>query len=104
MLHPPPRNQFDLYLYQPCTPFFGQDDAIASGHGAYLMEEKDDEPNVFTVNVGNLPPQKTVDISLTYVTELHYEKGLVHTLHITLSLSGISLELTFYLLPSCCKI
>jgi hypothetical protein len=39
------------------------------------MEEKEDEPNLFTVNVGNLPPGKTVDISITYVTELEFEEG-----------------------------
>jgi hypothetical protein len=52
-----------------------QDDAIASGHGAYLMEEKEDEPNIFTVNVGNLPPGKSVDIAITYVTELEFDEG-----------------------------
>jgi hypothetical protein len=41
------------------------------------MEEKEDEPNVFTVNVGNLPPGKTVDIAITYVTELQFEDGQV---------------------------
>jgi hypothetical protein len=49
-----------------------QDDAIASGHGAYLMEEKEDKPNIFTVNVGNLPPGKQVEVSITYVTELTF--------------------------------
>ncbi|ELR11526.1 von Willebrand factor type A domain containing protein [Acanthamoeba castellanii str. Neff] len=53
------------------------EDAIASGHGAYKLEEKDDEANVFTVNVGNLPPGKEVTISITYATELTFVEGLL---------------------------
>lgn len=30
--------------------------AVAAGHGAYLME-KEEEEDVFTVSVGNLPPK-----------------------------------------------
>ncbi|ELR24559.1 von Willebrand factor type A domain containing protein [Acanthamoeba castellanii str. Neff] len=51
------------------------DDAIASGHGAYRMEENEEEPNLFTVNVGNLPPGKEVEVVITYVTELEFEEG-----------------------------
>jgi len=32
------------------------DDAISEGHGAYLLEQQTD--NVFTANIGNLPPGK----------------------------------------------
>lgn len=42
-----------------------------------MMEEKEEEPNVFTVNVGNLPPGKEADIAITYVTELQFEDGQV---------------------------
>ena len=35
------------------------DDAISSGHGAYLLEQKTE--NVFTANVGNLPPGKGIN-------------------------------------------
>lgn len=55
-----------------------QDDAIASGHGAYKLEENEDDPNVFTVNIGNLPPGKEADIVISYVTELQFEEGQVH--------------------------
>jgi len=51
------------------------DDAISSGHGAYLMEQCDDNPNLFKVNVGNLPPGKEVSISVTYVVELIFDEG-----------------------------
>lgn len=44
-------------------------EAIARGDGAYLMEEE--KPDVFTVSVGNLPPQASVLIKITYVTELN---------------------------------
>jgi len=53
----------------------GQDDAIASGHAAYRMEENEEEPNLFTVNVGNLPPGKEVEVVITYVTEFEFEEG-----------------------------
>ncbi|EGC32742.1 hypothetical protein DICPUDRAFT_155275 [Dictyostelium purpureum] len=43
-------------------------EAVAAGHGAYLMDE--DKPDVFTVSVGNLPPKCDVLIKITYVTEL----------------------------------
>ncbi|EGG19008.1 type A von Willebrand factor domain-containing protein [Cavenderia fasciculata] len=42
--------------------------AIAEGHGAYLMDEE--KPDVFTVSVGNLPANAEVLIKITYVTEL----------------------------------
>ena len=45
------------------------DDAVASGGGAFLLEQDAERPNVFSVNVGNLPPKKECVVSLTYVTE-----------------------------------
>ncbi|XP_064413950.1 protein mono-ADP-ribosyltransferase PARP4 isoform X2 [Latimeria chalumnae] len=42
--------------------------AVKEGHGAYLMDQ--DAPDVFTVSVGNLPPNATVLIKITYITEL----------------------------------
>ncbi len=51
------------------------DDAIASGHGAYLLEEKTDAPNVFSASIGNLPPKQAVLITISYVTELAFEDG-----------------------------
>ncbi|XP_013370321.1 PREDICTED: poly [ADP-ribose] polymerase 4 [Chinchilla lanigera] len=42
--------------------------AISQGHGAYLMDQ--DAPDVFTVSVGNLPPQAKVLMKITYITEL----------------------------------
>ncbi|XP_048771319.2 uncharacterized protein LOC125677345 isoform X2 [Ostrea edulis] len=46
-------------------------EAISKGHGAYLMDEE--EPDVFTVSVGNLPPKSEVLIKVTYITELGVE-------------------------------
>ncbi|XP_023233095.1 poly [ADP-ribose] polymerase 4-like isoform X2 [Centruroides sculpturatus] len=43
-------------------------EAIQKGHGAYLMDEE--QPNVFTVSVGNIPPKTTVIIKITYIIEL----------------------------------
>ena len=38
--------------------------AIEEGHGAYLMEEIEEQPDVFTVSVGNIPPKATVVIKV----------------------------------------
>jgi len=46
------------------------DDAIAAGGGGFILEEDKDKPNVFSVSVGNLPPQKEVLVSITYVTDI----------------------------------
>ncbi|XP_032219397.2 protein mono-ADP-ribosyltransferase PARP4 isoform X2 [Nematostella vectensis] len=50
-------------------------EAISAGHGAYLMDEE--TPDVFTVNVGNLPPAASVLIKITYVAELTVEGELI---------------------------
>ena len=44
--------------------------AVEAGHGAYLMDQQPDAPDVFTVSVGNLPPQCTALVRITYVCEL----------------------------------
>src|SRR3954447_11238800 len=44
------------------------DDAVAEGHGAYLLEQH--RPDVFTVRVGNLEPRQAVTIRLTYVADV----------------------------------
>jgi len=47
------------------------DQAIASGHGAYLIDQ--DRPDVFTASIGNLPGGKEVLVRLVYVTGLQVE-------------------------------
>lgn len=60
------------------------DDALASGHGAYLLDQE--KPDVFTASIGNLPPGKEVLVKLTYVTELAPEDdGLRFVLPSTVS-------------------
>ncbi|GFR66346.1 poly [ADP-ribose] polymerase [Elysia marginata] len=48
-------------------------EAISQGHGAYLMDQDKETPDVFTVSVGNLPAGACVLIKITYVTELRIE-------------------------------
>jgi hypothetical protein len=50
------------------------DDAIASGHGAYLLEQKE-ASNVFSASIGNLPPKKQVLVSVTYQHELDFTEA-----------------------------
>ncbi|CAN9498563.1 unnamed protein product [Ophioblennius macclurei] len=50
-------------------------EAVASGHGAYLMDQ--DAADVFTVSVGNLPPGATVLVKVTFVSELVVKDGAV---------------------------
>ncbi len=47
------------------------DDAMAEGHGAYLLDSE--RPNIFTVSVGNLPPGQTVGITLRWALRLERE-------------------------------
>lgn len=47
------------------------DDAMAEGHGAYLLDSE--RPNIFTVSVGNLPAGQTVGITLRWVVRLARE-------------------------------
>jgi Ca-activated chloride channel family protein len=48
--------------------FAAFDDAIAAGHGAFLLDEE--RPDVFRASIGNLAPGAEVQIELTYVAEL----------------------------------
>ena len=50
------------------------DDAISSGHSAYLLEESDESSDIFQINVGNLPPHKSATIQITFVTGLAVEQ------------------------------
>jgi Ca-activated chloride channel family protein len=64
--------------------FARYDDAIAAGHGAFLLDEE--RPDVFTASIGNLAPGSTVSIELAYVTELPIEGDAVRfTLPTTVS-------------------
>ncbi|XP_078686407.1 von Willebrand factor A domain-containing protein 5A-like isoform X3 [Branchiostoma floridae x Branchiostoma belcheri] len=49
------------------------DDAIASGEGAFLLEEDDRAGDVFKCSVGNLPPKTSATVRLSYVSELPVE-------------------------------
>ena len=60
------------------------DDAMAAGHGAYLLDEE--RPDVFTLSVGNLPPGKEALIRITTVAELAAEGDAIRfTLPTTVS-------------------
>lgn len=47
------------------------DDALAEGHGAFLVDQE--RPNVFTVSVGNLAPGGEVTLELRWVAALDVE-------------------------------
>lgn len=51
--------------------FEAYDEAIAAGNGAFLLDEEN--ADVFTVSVGNLPPGKEVVVRITTVSELSAE-------------------------------
>jgi hypothetical protein len=64
--------------------FAEYDDALAAGHGAYLLDQE--RPDVFTASIGNLPPGKEVLVRLSYVTELERQgRGLRFVLPTTVS-------------------
>ncbi|XP_014880799.1 von Willebrand factor A domain-containing protein 5A-like isoform X2 [Poecilia latipinna] len=46
------------------------DDALSSGQQAFLLEESDESPDIFSLKVGSLPPGESASIRLEYVTEL----------------------------------
>lgn len=48
--------------------FAEYDDALAAGHGAYLLDEE--RPDVFTASIGNVEPGQEVLVRIRYVTEL----------------------------------
>ncbi|NXL52624.1 PARP4 polymerase, partial [Podilymbus podiceps] len=58
--------------------------AISQGDGAYLMDQ--DAPDIFVISVGNLSPNSTVVIKITYITELSFQHGCI-TFHIPASVS-----------------
>jgi Ca-activated chloride channel family protein len=47
------------------------DDAMAEGHGAFLLDQE--RPNIFTLSVGNLRPGEELEIAITYVAQLSLE-------------------------------
>ncbi|KAK5607535.1 hypothetical protein CRENBAI_016814 [Crenichthys baileyi] len=49
------------------------DDALSSGQQAFLLEESDQSPDIFSLSVGSLPPGESASIRLEYVTELAVE-------------------------------
>ncbi|KAH3764805.1 Vault protein inter-alpha-trypsin domain [Pelomyxa schiedti] len=54
------------------------DNAIASGGGGYLLEEsKKQELKVFTMSIGNLPPNKKATVKIEYVTEAALYDGKI---------------------------
>ncbi|KAI3354467.1 hypothetical protein L3Q82_018988, partial [Scortum barcoo] len=46
------------------------DDALSSGQQAFLLEESEQSPDMFSLSVGSLPPGESASIRLEYVTEL----------------------------------
>jgi Ca-activated chloride channel homolog len=58
--------------------FARYDDAMAEGHGAFLLEQE--RPNVFTASVGNLRPGESVEITIEYVAFLNLEGDAVRLL------------------------
>lgn len=51
--------------------FADYDDAIAAGHGGYLLDQE--RPDVFTASIGNLPAGAEVLVRISYVAELERE-------------------------------
>ncbi len=51
--------------------FEDYDDALAAGHGAYLLDQE--RPDVFTASIGNVPPGAEVLIRIRYVAEATLE-------------------------------
>ncbi|XP_074536408.1 von Willebrand factor A domain-containing protein 5A-like [Halichoeres trimaculatus] len=49
------------------------DDAISSGQQAFLLEESEQSPDIFTLSIGCLPPGENAVIRLEYVTELNVQ-------------------------------
>ncbi|KAJ0063680.1 hypothetical protein NL108_004812 [Boleophthalmus pectinirostris] len=46
------------------------DDALSSGQQAFLLQESNQSPDIFSMSVGSLPPGESASIRLEYVTEL----------------------------------
>lgn len=58
-----------------------------------MMEQSEQNPNLFTTSIGNLPPGKEVTVEVTYVTEIHYSEGLVNNYSPLFSFSFSNLHL-----------
>ncbi len=43
---------------------------MSSGQQAFLLEESEQSPDIFSLSVGSLPPGESASIRLEYVTEL----------------------------------
>ena len=54
------------------------DDAMAKGHGAFLVDQ--DRPNIFTASVGNLLPDQEAIVRLSYSTELEQHDDTIRLL------------------------
>lgn len=54
------------------------DDAMADGHGAFLLDQE--RPNVFTASVGNVKPGQEVEIEITYAAMLNLEGDAIRLL------------------------
>ncbi|XP_063061452.1 von Willebrand factor A domain-containing protein 5A-like [Engraulis encrasicolus] len=46
------------------------DDALSSGKQAFLLQESEQSPDIFQLNVGSLPPEQSAAITLVYISEL----------------------------------
>lgn len=55
--------------------FARYDDALAAGHGAYLLDQE--RPDVFTASLGNVPPGAEVVVTLVTVAELGFDGDAV---------------------------
>jgi len=60
------------------------EDAIASGHGAYLSSWDDDQTDVYKISIGNVPPNEKIVITIKYVVELILESA--HSLRLGIPL------------------
>ncbi|CAJ1071990.1 Hypothetical predicted protein [Xyrichtys novacula] len=49
------------------------DDALSSGLEAFLLEESEQSPDIFSLSVGSLQPGESASIRLEYVTELNVQ-------------------------------
>ncbi|OXB57129.1 hypothetical protein ASZ78_006991 [Callipepla squamata] len=59
-------------------------EAISQGDGAYLMDQH--APDILVITVGNIRPNSTVLIKITYITELSCQNGCI-TFHMPASVS-----------------
>ncbi|MFH1250004.1 MAG: VIT domain-containing protein [bacterium] len=52
------------------------DEAMEKGEGAFLLDQ--DRPNIFTANIGNLLPNSSAIVKITYVQELSASHGNIN--------------------------